>query len=248
MPALWGTSVSTTPTYAIARECTTPGDEIMAFDRRPLIRDIDEATEKQVAAGRKLEIIVSDARQVFPIVQGNTQTANLLLIAAGAVRFGQDGDNRLEDNTNESSEESEVDEDNPRTLELSLKALENHGKDQFIGSASFAALGNAGFTMDDFTLVAVDNADVQMTVPAGLTRRDLWFFSDVVARPDPQSEGDRSQLNRLGFQSAVLLWRPPGSLRVKPPESPSGKALRCRLRGATHAPEPVLDRSRRSQR
>jgi hypothetical protein len=194
----------------------------MAFDRRPLIRDIDEATEKQVAAGRKLEIVVSDARQIFPVVEGNTQNANLLLIAAGAVRFGQDAvndlgqrqedANPLEDDTNEFWEESEVDEDDPRTVELCLKSLDSHGNDQFVGSASFAALGNAGFTMDDFFLVAVDNADVQMTVPAGLTRRDLWFFSDVVAKPESATEGVYlTQLNRLGFQSAVLLWRPPGS-------------------------------------
>jgi hypothetical protein len=184
----------------------------MAFDRRPLIRDIDEATEQQVAAGKKLEIVVSDARQMFPVVEGNNQSANLLLIAAGTVRFGQDGDNPLEDDTNEGSEQSEVDDDEPRTVELCLKSLENHGKDQFVGSGSLAALGNAGFTMDDFFLVAVDNADVQMTVPAGLTRWDLWFFSDVVAKPASPSEGDhKSQLNRLGFQSAVLLRRPPGS-------------------------------------
>jgi hypothetical protein len=182
----------------------------MAFDRTLLIRDIGDAAEKQVAAPRKLVIVVSDARQVFPPAGGRSPTANLLLLASGAVRFGQDGDNRLEDGTNESSEESEVDEDLPRTVALKLRDLESHGQDQFVGSASFAALGNAGLTADDFFLVAVDNADVQLTVPGGLTQKDLWFFSDVVAKPSGDG-ADRAQLNRLGFQTAVLLWRPPGS-------------------------------------
>jgi hypothetical protein len=203
-----------------------------------LVRDIANVNGFNVAeVPRKLEITIGGGRQVFgaPSFVG---TANQLVITAGTIRFGQDGDNRLEDGGNEFSDEIEVDKDKDsikpgpddpafRTVELNLDHLvghPEHGDDELRGSACFAALGNGGLCMDDRFIVAVDNADAQMTAPKIKTidgqnvdlPRDLWFLSDVTAQGGdspilPGPRVDHSILNRLAYQSAILLHRPPDS-------------------------------------
>jgi hypothetical protein len=206
----------------------------MSFENLALVREITNVRTFDVAeVPRKLEITISGGRQIFgPSVGG---TANRLVITAGTIRFGYDNDNRLEDNTNEFSDDIEVDKDrdgsNPRlavrTVELNLDHLvghSEHSNDEFRASASFAALGDGGLCMDDRFIVAVDNAEVQLTAPKIETidgrhvvlPRDLWFFSDVSAQGGdspilPGPRVDHSILNRLGYHSAILLQRPAGS-------------------------------------
>jgi hypothetical protein len=210
----------------------------MAFDSLQLVRFIDDGkngvNQNDVSlVSRQLEITVSDAQQIFPKVQGNP-AANLLLLAAGTIRFGQDGDNPLEDDTNEFNEDAEVDfrSDNPfepksRTVWLMLVDITNHPEDEFlvkaeegkiVRSASLAALANGGLTTDDDGWrVAMENASVRImsaTRPDGSLVTDLSLLSDVSARGEDVDFGQRltprGQLNRSGFQVAVLAHRPVG--------------------------------------
>jgi len=204
----------------------------MAFDSLPLVRFIDDSrngvNKDDVSPGsRELEITVSDARQIFPRVQGSP-AANLLLLAAGTIRFGQDGDNPLEDDTNELNEDSEVDfkpdfpDPKSRTMQLFLAYLVSHPNDEvlvqaedgntIVRSASFAALGNSGLTTDDDDWrVATENASLGVMTA---TRVDLCLRSDVSAHGADIDVGGGvealSQLNRSGFQVALLARRRTG--------------------------------------
>jgi hypothetical protein len=189
----------------------------MAFDQRPLTRDITQYKTDVSLPTSELEIVVPDAQQIFP--PGNAPPSNLLLITAGTIRFGWDGGNPLEDQTNEFSEESEVDRGVRKTVVLNLNDIPS-GQKQFVGASAFAALGNCGLTREDDFLVAVDNAGVAVVAalvgPAEPTPTptDIVFLSDVLAAgtsshtPLPSEEDSLTQLNRLGYQAMVLLKIP----------------------------------------
>src|SRR5262245_4210836 len=101
------------------------------FDQPLLVRDVDDARRINVANPRALKITVADAGQSTPVRETG---GNTVLLFAGTVRFGQDGDHPGEDLSNELNEYAEAgSDDTPRTLALRL-----HGPDlvdaQFIGA------------------------------------------------------------------------------------------------------------------
>jgi hypothetical protein len=179
------------------------------FQFKALVRDVDDAQRVQVANPKTLEIVVSDARQIFPQSAGNLEGANRLLIFAGTIRFGRDpdtGTDEIEDPMNEINEETEVDEGEQRTVQLKLRDP-NAPLDRLTGSTSIASLGNiylAGHhggidVLTDLFGVNVANALAQNV------KDDIWLFSDVVAELG-------SQMNRLAYQVNALVHvkSPPG--------------------------------------
>jgi hypothetical protein len=162
-----------------------------------------------------LQISVSDAEQVFPAPSGPVNTA---LLFAGTARFGQDTNpnapgpgpldggadpDLIEDGWNRFDESIEVDDGNPRTLELELEMWQQ----QYLtakagGSAAFAALASSALDTQNPFGTATSNAFVDLvdTDPAGnpLGQKDFYFFSDVFAEKG-------SQLNRLAYQATALV-------------------------------------------
>src|SRR5262245_37033142 len=107
----------------------------MSLDHEPLVRDMFDKAKAQSQYPRVLKITVRDT-------QSGGVAANTLLIAAGAVRFGIDGDSKLEDGFNEGSEEAEVDEGDRRTMLLAAR-LEVPFSQQQVANAALA--GATGF-------------------------------------------------------------------------------------------------------
>jgi hypothetical protein len=170
------------------------------FQFKALYRDVDDPQKIQVATPRTLEIVVNDAREVFPHVADNSVLANRLLIFAGTIRFGQDRDEDIdEDRSNEFSEETEVDEGELRTVQLKLRDP-NAQDDHLTGSASVASLGNiylAGHHGGIDVLTDVFGVNVANALAQNVAD-DIWLFSDVVAELG-------SQMNRMAYQVNALV-------------------------------------------
>lgn len=188
----------------------------MTFNSAAIVREIDSSSTLQTSLSRMLEIVVSDAT----VLQPGGGSAQLVVINAGAVRFGQDRDNSgLEDPTNEDAQGAEIDGvTGRRTVILNLRLTQyiSNGRDltntgTFVGAGSLAALGNVGLTSETDLLgntnfgVAVDNSKTDLTVPdiQNVTpEKNLWFFMDAIAEP---SSDQGCQINRLGYQSWALV-------------------------------------------
>src|SRR5262245_42512969 len=181
----------------------------MPLDTEPLVRDMFDKAKEQSEYPRVMRVTVRDT-------QGGGVAANTLLIAAGAVRFGIDGDSQLEDKFNEGSEEAEVDEGERRTMLLAARLEVPFSQQQvtnaaLAGATGFAGLGNIALTTsEDNAGAAVDNAAADFMTPnvhGTDLGRDLWLRSDVVAEPSEvgHQPGDKNQINRLGFQSWAAM-------------------------------------------
>jgi hypothetical protein len=181
----------------------------MSFTDPEVRLDVDDSLGLEASRPATLQILVSDARQIFPAPSDVVQS---VLLFGGTARFSQDG-GAGEDLTNEPGEEKEVDGDTdgggPRTLKLALEVTPSlpDNPPAMVGSASFAALGNIGLTTLGTDInpaafgVAANSALTLLTgVPnsSGDPTNDAWFFADVSAEKN-------SQLNRLGYQAAALL-------------------------------------------
>jgi hypothetical protein len=168
------------------------------FQFEPLTRDVDSPLGNQVASPRTLEIVVTGGRQLYPPLPDAAESPNRLLIFAGTIQFDQDGDPG-EDPTNPTGEEGEVDEGQPRTVELKLRDPEN-ADDRLAASASVASLGNI-YLQGDHGGVDVLNDIFGANVSNALAqeqRGDLYLFSDVVAELG-------SQMNRMPYQVFALV-------------------------------------------
>jgi len=181
----------------------------MPLDNTPLVRDMFDKGKLQSEYPRILKITVRDT-------QAGGVVANTLVIAAGAVRFGIDGDSLLEDGFNEGSEEAEVDEGERRTMLLAARlevpfSLQQVASATLAGATGFAGLGNAALTTsEDNAGAAVDNAEADLIVPNFFGTdhdRDLWLRSDVVAELSDvgHGSGHKNQINRLGFQTWAAM-------------------------------------------
>lgn len=175
------------------------------FQHPPLVRDTGDARHINVARPAALTITVHDAQQLVPTV---TMGANTVLLFAGVIRFGQDGDSPGEDLSNEANEYAETaGDDTPRTVFLRLHgpAMDDA---QFLGSAAFGAFGNVGLTTNDSFGAAVDNTEVQFMQPVedgNELDRDLWFLSDInTERATAGASEESSIINRLAYHSHVL--------------------------------------------
>jgi flagellin-like hook-associated protein FlgL len=176
------------------------------FGFKPLLRDVDEATQLQVSHpySRMLEIDVSDSRQISPGVEVDSGAANKLLIFAGTIRFGQDaasGGDEIEDPANEINEETEVDDGERRTVQLELKDP-NRPRDILTGSAAIASPGNIYLSGNHSGIDVLPDAFGVNTANAAVKEvdGDLWLFSDVVAELG-------SQMNRMAYQVNTLVSR-----------------------------------------
>lgn len=183
--------------------------EMVAFQNRPLIRDVQDARRIEVAEPRALQISVRGGRQLAPTLAGSGDT---LLLFSGLIRFGQDahyaqaGSEKGEDVRNEYSLYSEVDGDDnsPRTVMLQLRGP-SLSDSQFIGASALAALADVFLTTTDTFGAATNNGEVQLVQPVeegSQPPRDLWFLSDVSAE---RMTDDTSLINRMAYQAAVLL-------------------------------------------
>jgi len=189
----------------------------MPFDSPVIIREIDSSSTLETALSATLAITVSDATRIGP---GNI-SGQLVVVNAGTIRFGQDGDNDLlEDHSNENSQGTEIDAvAKRRTVLLNLRLLQyvNDGRNlvnsgSFVGASSLAGLGNVGLTSGTDFLgktnfgVAVDLSKTELTEPdaGNLTpEKNLWLSLDAFAEDDHNDEG--SQVNRLGYQSWAIV-------------------------------------------
>jgi hypothetical protein len=178
------------------------------FQNPPLVRDVNDARHLHAATPRTLKISVSDARQVAPAL---STAGNTLLLFSGLIRFGWDGDSKGQDTSNEAGEYAEADGDGtPRTVMLLLHGPQNSDRtpladSQFIGSGTFAALGDVYLTTNDDSFEATaDNGATALIQPmenGNQLDRDLWLLSDINTQ---RATGDSSLINRMSYQAAVL--------------------------------------------
>lgn len=181
---------------------------MVEFQFDPLPRDVgqqqDPLTELQTSIPRTLAIRVPNGRQLFPPPDEDAEPAGLLLISSGTVRFGSDPDDI--DRSNEPNEDTEVDESNHLTVQLRLRVDQQIGTDAVAGAAAFGALGNVFLPLDNSSGAATDAAGAERR-PVAAGGFDMWFLEDVFAYGDPDLVGG-GQLNRMGYQTSVLVQTP----------------------------------------
>jgi hypothetical protein len=153
----------------------------------------------QVAFPRTLEIAVAEAHQIYPLIE-DAPPAGALLIFAGAIAFGVDGDpGEALNNLDVNDENAEVDEGEQRTVQLSLTSPEAE-KLIVEGSASMAAMGNV-YLSGNHGGVDVLPDQFGANVSNALTQpgdENLVLLSDVVAELG-------SQMNRMSYTASVLI-------------------------------------------
>jgi hypothetical protein len=191
------------------RRCLSEGDRVAEFEFPPLWRDVgilqELSTEDQTAAARTLAITVPNGKQRFPVPDEDSGPAKRLLIAAGALRFGQDGEGW--DPTSEINEEAEVDENTPRTLNLRLRVGKQLGVEPMVTATAFGGLGTMFVPIDVNSGAATDDAGVRRDQSPDEPGWEAWYLSDVRAWGKVGDE-QLGQLFRMGYPASLLVETP----------------------------------------